>query len=169
MVVATAAARNDSYCALAWGSTLAGLSDDTTAARLLQGVDGDLSDREAALAASSRHVVHDPNATTEADVDRLRDAGFNDQEIFEATTWIALRLAFSTINGALGAPQSAACHEGASARPQSRHLRATRLATHTAGCSRSYFIAKYLVVVGDPQCGCQPFLVLDRVPHRPIQ
>ncbi len=104
MVVATAAARNDSYCALAWGSTLAGLSDDTTAARLLQGVDGDLSDREAALAAWSRHVVHDPNATTEADVDRLRDAGFNDQEIFEATTWIALRLAFSTINGALGAP-----------------------------------------------------------------
>ncbi|MBE1605472.1 carboxymuconolactone decarboxylase family protein [Actinopolymorpha pittospori] len=103
MVAATAAARHDAYCALAWGSRLAELSDEATAAGVLQGVDGDLSDREAALAAWSRQVVHDPNATTEADVDRLRGAGFDDQEIFEATTWIAFRLAFSTVNDALGA------------------------------------------------------------------
>jgi uncharacterized peroxidase-related enzyme len=103
MVVATAAARSDSYCALAWGSRLAELSDDATAARVLQGEDGDLSDREAALAGWSRQVVHDPNATTEATVDRLRDAGFTDQEIFEATSWIAFRLAFATVNDALGA------------------------------------------------------------------
>jgi alkylhydroperoxidase family enzyme len=51
----------------------------------------------------SRQVVDDPNATTEADVERLRQAGLGDREIFEATTWIALRLAFSTINDALGA------------------------------------------------------------------
>lgn len=103
MVTATAAARGDAYCALAWGSRLAELSDETTAARVLQGVDGELSEREAALAGWSRQVVHDPNATTETDVDRLRDAGFNDQEIFEATTFVAFRLAFSTINDALGA------------------------------------------------------------------
>ena len=103
MVAATAAARGDAYCALAWGSKLAGLSDEATAAGVLQGLDGGLSEREAALAGWSRQVVLDPNATTDADVDRLRDAGLNDLEIFEATTFIALRLAFSTVNDALGA------------------------------------------------------------------
>ena len=103
MVAATAAARSDAYCALAWGSRLAELSDEATAAGVLQGSDSGLSEREAALAGWSRQVVQDPNATTEAQVGRLRDAGLSDQEIFEATTWIAFRLAFSTINDALGA------------------------------------------------------------------
>ncbi|MGW5666500.1 carboxymuconolactone decarboxylase family protein [Micromonospora sp. NPDC003776] len=103
MVAATAAARGDAYCALAWGSRLAALSDEATAAKVLRGADGDLSAREVALAAWSRQVVQDPNATTETHVDRLRDAGLNDQQIFEATTFIAFRLAFSTINDALGA------------------------------------------------------------------
>ncbi|TYC01206.1 hypothetical protein FXF53_12015 [Micromonospora sp. WP24] len=103
MVAATAAARGDAYCALAWGSRLAELSDEATAAGVLRGVDSGLSEREAVLAGWSRQVVHDPNATTRADVDRLRAAGLTDQEIFEATTWIAFRLAFSTINDALGA------------------------------------------------------------------
>jgi hypothetical protein len=30
--------------------------------------------------------------------------GFTDREIFDATAWIAVRLAFSTVNDALGAP-----------------------------------------------------------------
>jgi uncharacterized peroxidase-related enzyme len=103
LVTATAAARDDAYCALAWGARLAELSDEATAARVLRGADADLSERENALAAWARQVVRDPNATTEADVQRLRDAGLDDQEIFEATTWIAFRLAFSTVNDALGA------------------------------------------------------------------
>ena len=102
VVAATAATRGDAYCALAWGSRLAELSNHTTAARVLQGRDADLTDREAALADWSRQVVHDPNATTNDDVKRLRGAGFSDQEIFEATTWTAFRMAFSTINDALG-------------------------------------------------------------------
>jgi uncharacterized peroxidase-related enzyme len=103
MVAATAAARGDAYCALAWGLRLAELSDEVTAAMVLQGLDVDLSEREAALARWSRQVVHDPNATSQADVDRLRQAGLSDREIFEATTWIAFRTAFSTVNDALGA------------------------------------------------------------------
>jgi uncharacterized peroxidase-related enzyme len=103
MVAATSAARGDAYCALAWGLRLAELSDEATAAKVLQGLDADLSNREAALMGWSRQVVHDPNNTTEADVDRLRQAGLSDREIFEATTWIAFRMAFSTINDALGA------------------------------------------------------------------
>jgi uncharacterized peroxidase-related enzyme len=102
MVAATATARGDAYCALAWGVKLAALSDDATAATVLQGHDAELSEREAALVDWSRRLVDEPNATTEADVARLREAGLSDREIFEATTWIGLRLAFATINDALG-------------------------------------------------------------------
>ncbi|MEU9889628.1 hypothetical protein [Sphaerisporangium sp. NPDC051011] len=103
MVAATAAARGDAYCSLAWGARLAELSDEETAATVLRGGDANLSDREAALARWSRQVVLDPNATSQADIDRLRQAGFSDREIFEATTFIAFRTAFSTVNDALGA------------------------------------------------------------------
>jgi hypothetical protein len=47
--------------------------------------------------------VRDPNATTERDLARLREVGLGDREIFEATAWIGFRLAFSTVNDALGA------------------------------------------------------------------
>jgi alkylhydroperoxidase family enzyme len=102
MVAATASSLGDSYCSLAWGEKLAGLSDGETAANVIHGVDTGLSEREAALAAWSRTVVNDPNATTEGGVDRLRDAGLTEREIFEATAWIGFRLGFSTINDALG-------------------------------------------------------------------
>jgi hypothetical protein len=71
---------------------------------VLQGDPSGLSSREAALARWSRQVVLDSNAPTQADVDHLRDVGFSDREIFEATAFIAFRLAFSTIDNALGAP-----------------------------------------------------------------
>jgi uncharacterized peroxidase-related enzyme len=101
---ATAAARGDPYCALAWGDRLAKLADEEAAAKVLQGEPAGLSDREEALARWSRQVVVDPNTTTQADVERLRWAGLSDREIFEATAYISFRLAFSTINDALGAP-----------------------------------------------------------------
>jgi uncharacterized peroxidase-related enzyme len=104
LVAATAGERNDSYCALAWGTRLAALTDDATAAQILAGVPAPaLSDREAALAAWARQVVRDPNATTDGDIEGLREVGLGDREIFEATAFVALRLAFSTINDALGA------------------------------------------------------------------
>ena len=103
MVVAAAAARSDSYCALAWGTRLAEDAGEAAAVAVLRGEDGDLPERDAALARWTRQVVRDPHATTPADVDRLRRAGLGDREIFEATAWVALRLAFSTVNDALGA------------------------------------------------------------------
>ena len=100
----TVAELNDSYCALAWGPRLAKLSDDETAAQVLSGASAPaLSDREAALAAWAREIVRDPNTTTDSDVARLREVGLGDREIFEATAFIAFRLAFSTVNDALGA------------------------------------------------------------------
>ncbi|MBX5473410.1 MAG: hypothetical protein IRZ20_00145 [Thermoleophilia bacterium] len=104
LVAATAAERRDSYCSLAWGSRLARLTDGATAAAVIAGTPADaLSEREQALADWARKVVDDPNATTEDDVARLRELGLGDREIFEATVFVALRLAFSTVNDALGA------------------------------------------------------------------
>jgi uncharacterized peroxidase-related enzyme len=104
LVTATAAARGDSYCALAWGQRLARLTDDETAAIVIAGGQADaLSEREQALCEWARQVVRDPNATSTDDVERLRRVGLDEREIFEATTLVALRLAFSTVNDALGA------------------------------------------------------------------
>jgi uncharacterized peroxidase-related enzyme len=104
LVTATAATLGDSYCSLAWGSRLAKLTDDQTAAQILADEPAaGLSEREAFLAAWARKVVRDPNGTTMEDVARLREAGLDDREIFEATAFISFRLAFSTVNDALGA------------------------------------------------------------------
>ena len=104
MVTAMASQLGDSYCSLAWGQKLASLSDAETAARLLANEPAPaLSEREQALAAWTRQLVDDPNATTTDDVTRLRAVGLGDREIFEATTFVAFRLAFSTVNDALGA------------------------------------------------------------------
>lgn len=103
MVVAAAVARGDAYCALAWGNHLVELADESVAAALLSGRTAALSGRESALAAWARQVVMHPNGTSPADIAHLRAVGLDDREIFEATAWIAFRLAFSTVNDALGA------------------------------------------------------------------
>jgi uncharacterized peroxidase-related enzyme len=103
LVCSTAASLGDSYCALAWGKKLAAESDAATAAAVLQGADGDgLGPRDRALSMWARKVATRPNATTGADVEALRVAGLSEQEIFEATAFVAFRLAFSTVNDALG-------------------------------------------------------------------
>jgi len=55
------------------------------------------------MATWARNIVNNPNATTPADVQELREAGLSDEQIFAITAFVALRLAFSTINDALGA------------------------------------------------------------------
>jgi alkylhydroperoxidase family enzyme len=55
------------------------------------------------LARWARAVVRDPNATEEGDVQSLRDAGYEDVQIFAITAFVAFRIAFSTINDSLGA------------------------------------------------------------------
>ncbi len=101
---AAAAARTDSYCSLAWGHRLANLSDAETAASVVTDeAAAGLSERESSLAAWARQVVRDPGKTTQDDVTHLREVGLSDREIFEATAIVALRLAFATINAALGA------------------------------------------------------------------
>jgi alkylhydroperoxidase family enzyme len=48
-------------------------------------------------------VAGDPNGTTAADVEALRAAGFDDAQVLAITVFVAQRLAFSTVNDALGA------------------------------------------------------------------
>jgi uncharacterized peroxidase-related enzyme len=108
LVTATASARRDSYCSLAWGGKLTKAADAATAAAVLSGADDRLDDRERAMAHWARKVAQDPNGTTEDDIRDLRDAGFTDAQIFRLTVFVALRLAFSTVNDALGALPDAA-------------------------------------------------------------
>ncbi len=104
LVCATAASLGDSYCALAWGKRLAQVTSPAIAATVIRASDsGDLTARDQALAAWARKVTRNPNGTTPEDVQTLRAAGLSDREIFEATTFIAFRVAFATINDALGA------------------------------------------------------------------
>jgi uncharacterized peroxidase-related enzyme len=103
LVVAAASTLGDSYCSLAWGGKLGQASEAAIAAGVLDGSDTGLTDQEKAMAAWARKVARDPNATTPADVQALRDAGLDDGQIFAITAFVALRLAFSTVNDALGA------------------------------------------------------------------
>ena len=102
LVSAAASALGDSYCSLAWGRRLADAADPQTAGGVLSGDDAGLDASERALASWARLVASDPTGTGPDDVQRLRDAGFDDGQIFEITVFVALRLAFSTINAALG-------------------------------------------------------------------
>ncbi len=103
LVAACASALGDSYCSLAWGKRLAEHTSPATAAAVLEGVDGSLDDEGRALARWARLVARDPNGATAADVDALRQVGFDDAQIFAITCFVAARLAFSTVNDALGA------------------------------------------------------------------
>jgi SAM-dependent methyltransferase/alkylhydroperoxidase family enzyme len=103
LVAATASTLGDSYCSLAWGGKLAKAADPDVAASVLAGDDSALSPDERALAAWARTITREPNSTTASDVQALRDAGFDDAQIMAVTVFVALRVAFSTVNDALGA------------------------------------------------------------------
>ncbi len=102
LVTAAASTLGDSYCSLAWGKKLAAEMGPEAAGAVIRGADDDLDPSERALVQWARAVATDPNAIEARDVQHLRDAGFDEAQIFAITTFVALRLAFSTINDALG-------------------------------------------------------------------
>ena len=57
LVAACASTLGDSYCSLAWGSKLAGVSDPDLAASVIRGTDDGLGDDERALASWARKVA----------------------------------------------------------------------------------------------------------------
>jgi alkylhydroperoxidase family enzyme len=115
LVTACAATIRDSYCSLAFGSQLAREAGDDAAAAVIDGRDAVLSPAERTLVRWARRVSRDPSATTEEEVDELRALGYDDRQIFAITLFVALRLAFSTVNDALGATPDAELFERAPA------------------------------------------------------
>ncbi|HEY1916435.1 MAG TPA: hypothetical protein VGH27_12755 [Streptosporangiaceae bacterium] len=103
LVLAAASARGDSYCSLAWGGKVADAFGTELAAAVLSGSDAGLTEQETVIAWWARKVVNDPNATSLADVQKLRDAGLSDTQVFAITVYVSLRLAIATVNDALGA------------------------------------------------------------------
>src|ERR1700678_3719586 len=107
LVTAAASALGDAYCSLAWGGKLAKAGDAAVAAGVLNGSDAGLTGQEKDMPAWPRQVARAPNATTPADIQALRDSGLDDGHIFAIPVFVALRLAFSTINDSLGAAPDA--------------------------------------------------------------
>lgn len=70
---------------------------------MLTGDDAALIPADEVLADWARRVARAPSLTTREDVDRLRAARCDDQQVFALTLFVALRLAFATVNDALGA------------------------------------------------------------------
>lgn len=103
LVTATASTLGDAYCSFAWGGKLAKSAGNDLAAGVLLGDDTGLDPAEQVLASWARAVTRDANGTTSTDVQALRDVGYDDDQIMAITVFIALRLAFSTVNDALGA------------------------------------------------------------------
>jgi alkylhydroperoxidase family enzyme len=104
LITALASTLGDSYCSLAWGTRLARATDPDTVVAVIKGQPAEaLTEREMALAGWARKMAADPNSTTQTDVDALRHAGMSDGQISATTAFVALRIAFSTFNDAIGA------------------------------------------------------------------
>jgi alkylhydroperoxidase family enzyme len=103
LISALASTLGDPHCSLAWGTRLAGEAGADVAAGVLRGSDAGLDDAERALARWGRTLARDPNTTLPGDVQALREAGFDEAQIVALTAYAALRIAFSTVNDALGA------------------------------------------------------------------
>lgn len=115
LVLATASTLGDSYCSLAWGRKLSLEAEPKLAAAVLQGGEDGLTEAERAMADWARKVARDANGTSSADVQELKAAGFTDAEVVAITVFVALRLAFSTVNDALGARPDASFRASAPA------------------------------------------------------
>jgi uncharacterized peroxidase-related enzyme len=93
-----------SYCALAHGRVLQQEILSREEMRAL--VDGDqshFSEAEVAMMDLARKVIDDSSAITAEDIDRMRSAGFAENEIFDVVTTAAARAFFAKIPDALGA------------------------------------------------------------------
>jgi alkylhydroperoxidase family enzyme len=107
LITGCASALGDSYCSLAWGRRLAREAGADVAAGVLRGADDRLDPAEQALAVWARTMTRQPTSTEAKDLQPLRDAGYDDAQIFAITVFVALRLAFAFVNDALGAQPDA--------------------------------------------------------------
>jgi uncharacterized peroxidase-related enzyme len=101
-----AAARElrSSYCSLAHGKILAErFLDPQTVSELAGGGAAGLDEAETAIMDFAAKVARDACSVTEDDVQRLRDAGLTDRDIFDVTVAASARCFFSKTLDAVGA------------------------------------------------------------------
>ena len=103
IVLATASSIDDSYCSTAWAHKLTPTVGADVAAAVLRGDDSALTPIEQAMTSWIRRAMRNATTTTSDDIDDLRHAGIDDDKIFALTFYAAMRMAFSTLNNALGA------------------------------------------------------------------
>ncbi|HUO46672.1 MAG TPA: peroxidase [Acidimicrobiia bacterium] len=100
--LAAATALKSSYCSLAHGKALTGFYEGETIAALARDR-AILPSPEAALMDFSAKVATDASAVTQDDVDRLRQEGWTDTDIFDVAAAVSARAFFATLLDALGA------------------------------------------------------------------
>jgi uncharacterized peroxidase-related enzyme len=108
--VAAAAEVHSSYCCLAHGKILIDKFVEADAVRaVVEGVpETKLAEEEVAVVDLARKVAQDASRVTQGDIDRLRDAGLTDPEIFEVILAAAMRCFYSKAVDACGVqPDSA--------------------------------------------------------------
>ncbi len=94
----------DSYCSLAWGGKLAGEAGADVAGGGAARSTTTASTMRSERSPDGRARSHATRTTSPpATSPSLRDAGFTDGQIFAITLFVSLRIAFSTVNDALGA------------------------------------------------------------------
>jgi uncharacterized peroxidase-related enzyme len=101
--LAAASVLGNSYCALAHGKALGQWLDDETVAAIAGGREPpglDAAERE--LLAFARQVARDASRITADDVERLRERGFADDEIFDLVAVVAGRAFFTKVLDGLG-------------------------------------------------------------------
>jgi uncharacterized peroxidase-related enzyme len=104
LTLAAALELKSSYCALAHGKVLHERFLSLEAMRALAAGDTrGFSEAEVAMMDLARKVVADASSVTQQDVDRLRQAGLRDDEIFDVVATSAARCFFAKLCDALGA------------------------------------------------------------------
>lgn len=108
--IAAARRLRSSYCMLAHGRILANRFMDAEALRtVVTGGESDALDPvDVAVMEVADKVATDGTSVTRADIDRLRDLGLSDADIFDVVAAAAARCFFSTVLDALGAEPDAA-------------------------------------------------------------
>src|SRR5690606_30076365 len=69
-----------------------------------------LTDAEAAMVEFARKVARDASSVTAADVERLKDKGFTDAEVFDITATAAARAFWTKVIESLGVEADAPFH-----------------------------------------------------------
>jgi len=107
VTLAAAQARRSSYCSLAHGKFLTDLFHTADEVAGLAGAAGPSDEVDAALVEFARKVATDPSRVERADLDRLRDLGLDDHDLFRVVAAVGARCFFATVLDGLGAEPDA--------------------------------------------------------------